>query len=215
MSENKVFRFTEQDSHKFCDPAIPHEDEPKDEPKDEPPLEVLSPKDAKAYNINSGKKIAFVFNHETFKPLTGLKIRKGTQKDVDAIESTFKSIGFEVEIFEDKNISEIREELAKIEESEDCISIFALFILSHGESNGKVWAHDWSYHFEDDLLKLLTPKFCKKLAGRPKLIFLQACRGNKQDPGHQVCLQGSSSTQTDAEAEKPDCGTKYVIPNYF
>lgn len=57
------------------------------------------------------------------------------------------------------------------------ISALAVFILSHGEDNGTVFANDSMYRVDQDILYPLAADKCPLLAGKPKLIFVQACQG--------------------------------------
>ena len=62
------------------------------------------------------------------------------------------------------------------EEIQD-ISALAVFILSHGEDNGTVFANDGMYRVDHDILYHLSADKCPHLAAKPKLIFVQACQG--------------------------------------
>ena len=62
------------------------------------------------------------------------------------------------------------------EETEN-LAALAIFILSHGEDNGTVFAKDSMYRVDHDVLFQLTADKCPFLAGKPKLIFVQACQG--------------------------------------
>lgn len=72
----------------------------------------------------------------------------------------------------------------------DCI---AIAILSHGEL-GYLYAKDVMYKLEN-IWHFFTANACPTLAGKPKLFFIQACRGDRLDPG--IKLQ---RTQTDGES---------------
>lgn len=81
----------------------------------------------------------------------------------------------------------------------DCI---AIAILTHGE-NGYLYAKDVMYKLES-VWHFFTARECKTLAGKPKLFFIQACRGDGLDPG--VKLQ---KTETDGETSSE---MSYRIP---
>ena len=61
------------------------------------------------------------------------------------------------------------------------ICSLAVFILSHGEDNGTVFASDSMYRVDHDILYPLAADKCPLLAGKPKLIFVQACQGKVKD----------------------------------
>ena len=65
----------------------------------------------------------------------------------------------------------------QLSESTESLAAVAVFILSHGEDNGTVFAADAMYRVDNDILFMLTADKCPYLAGKPKLIFVQACQG--------------------------------------
>lgn len=82
--------------------------------------------------------------------------------------------------------------VAEMDHSEhDCL---AIAVLSHGEL-GLLYAHDAAYK-ADSLWHYFTADRCQSLAGKPKLFFIQACQGDKLDPG--VSLK--ERTETDGFA---------------
>ena len=56
-------------------------------------------------------------------------------------------------------------------------------ILTHGE-HGEVFGVDDRSLKIDDCLRVLAPHNCPALAHKPKLFFIQACRGSGFDKGH-------------------------------
>lgn len=80
----------------------------------------------------------------------------------------------------------------------DCIVVS---VLSHGEQ-GIIYAKDT--HYKPDILwSYFTPDKCPSLAGKPKLFFIQACQGDKLDPGVKMYTR----TETDG-----DVVASYRIP---
>ena len=65
--------------------------------------------------------------------------------------------------------------LEKVQLSETEISALAIFILSHGEDNGTIFAADYPFRVDHDILFPLAADKCPGLAGKPKLIFVQVC----------------------------------------
>ena len=65
----------------------------------------------------------------------------------------------------------------QVSEETENLAALAVFILSHGEDNGTVFAQDSMYRVDHDILFQLTADKCPYLAGKPKLIFVQACQG--------------------------------------
>ncbi|CAO1419904.1 unnamed protein product, partial [Diamesa tonsa] len=61
----------------------------------------------------------------------------------------------------------------------DCLWVT---VMSHGEIDGQISAADKYYNVQELWENFLGEK-CKSLIGKPKMFFIQACRGNKIDPG--------------------------------
>lgn len=66
-----------------------------------------------------------------------------------------------------------------------------VFILSHGESDNKVMANDESYDIYE-LIEKFIPNNLGILHGKPKLFFIQACRGSHCDNGQKIIPNGDS-----------------------
>lgn len=85
-----------------------------------------------------------------------------------------------------------------------------IFVLTHGDSKGKLSAKDGEFNVED----LYNP-FIKtsSLNGKPKLFFLQACRGSFTDVG--VLAKTTETNQLDdfidSNGSYDGC---YAIPSY-
>ncbi|CAG9763265.1 unnamed protein product [Ceutorhynchus assimilis] len=138
------------------------------------------------YNMShSNRGIALIFNHQYFdSPFN--KERKGTEFDRDAIQGVLKKIGFHVEVYEDYSREKIMETLqivSKMDHTEnDCLVVA---VMSHGRTNGRISAKDKEYT-SGEMLEFFAGDKCPSLAGKPKLFFIQACRGDKTDPGVRI-----------------------------
>lgn len=166
---------------------------------------ILTDKDSFHYDIQGAKKV-IVFNHKKFHERFQLNERKGTELDVDAIIKTFSALSWKVEVYNDSTTSDIRAVLTELQVSEetDQLSALAVFILSHGEDNGTVFAQESMYRVDHDVLFQLTADKCPYLAGKPKLIFVQACQGQATDPGSKLRRRHTSQDST----------STYKIPNF-
>jgi caspase 7 len=72
-------------------------------------------------------------------------------------------------------------EVLEVDHSDsDCI---AFIIMTHGDEGDVLHAKDRSYQLDDMICKKLTADKCTSLAGKPKLFFIQACKGSEQDLG--------------------------------
>ncbi|XP_071450359.1 caspase-1-like [Hetaerina americana] len=87
----------------------------------------------------------------------------------------------------------------------DCLCVV---VMTHGHKNGELAAADLSFEVSD-LWSPFTADKCKSLAGKPKLFFVQACRGSKQDPGSLV---GRSFKKASKIKYKDHKSGSYKIP---
>nr|XP_039252691.1 caspase-3-like [Styela clava]XP_039252692.1 caspase-3-like [Styela clava] len=127
--------------------------------------------------------IFLVFSHEVFDPDLALSKREGTVTDEKGLEEVFGEIGFEVIIkrnLKKKEIEKNIDEYVKYDHSRN--GSFACAVLSHGKEEGIVYAYDYAYN-----VKSLYEPFrdCTSLIGKPKLFFVQACRGTKLQDGNR------------------------------
>ncbi|ALC46122.1 decay [Drosophila busckii] len=153
--------------------------------------------------------IAIILNHKDVK---GQKQRVGTERDRDDVQRSLQAYGFDVRPYNDLSFAEINDllkEVAREDHSQnDC---FALVVMSHG-SEGKVYAKDMSYPVE----RLWNPFLgdsCKSLVNKPKLFFIQACRGENLEKAVEFTTFSVMTRDLGpAPAEKPQHIT-YAIPS--
>lgn len=90
----------------------------------------------------------------------------------------------------------------------DC---FLLAMMSHGSTDGKIYAYDEKYSAQD-LWSPFIGTNCETLIGKPKLFFIQACRGKLVDPGviKPKFPRGKIIDHVDATSEEEE---EYFIPN--
>ncbi|TMW51873.1 hypothetical protein DOY81_003040 [Sarcophaga bullata] len=173
---------------------------------------VSRPTDEDEYDCNNPYAgIALVFNHKDVK---GQKQRVGTEQDRDAMEKTLKNYGYDVRVYNDLTFAELTDVLKKTAQEDhtnnDCIIVA---VMSHG-MEGKVYARDLPYPVE----RLWNPflgENCKSLINKPKLFFIQACRGENLEKAVQYTTTFapmSRELNVSAEPEKPPTIT-YAIPN--
>lgn len=139
---------------------------------------------ASEYNMRHTERgNAIIFNHRTF---TKQDDRPGTDVDRNKLIETFKQMGFLVECYDDLPYYDIKcvfERQSKSDHANrDCI---AFVFLTHGNENGEIYAYDKPFQVES-LFNDLVPLNCPSLTGKPKLFFVQACRGGKADQGVTV-----------------------------
>uniref|UniRef100_A0A182QTG5 Caspase n=1 Tax=Anopheles farauti TaxID=69004 RepID=A0A182QTG5_9DIPT len=156
------------------------------------------------YNTTNSKRgTALIFNHVSF---TDKTIREGSMKDCDSIERALKKLEFDVRIWTDEtkeNIIKILEKVAKEDHSDhDCLVVV---VMTHG-GRDDLAASDKSYDVEK-LWKPFLGNGSPSLIGKPKLFFIQACRGTEVDAGVKV-----GNIVADTVDSSPIAELKFVIP---
>ena len=140
------------------------------------PSVISTHKDSPHY-VLEGVRQVIIFNQKKFAQRLGLGERRGTDVDVKSIQQTFKSLDWSVDLYNDLKVAEIRKViLERVQLSQIEISALAIFILSHGEDNGTIFASDYPFRVDHDILFPLAADKCPGLAGKPKLIFVQVCQ---------------------------------------
>ncbi|KAG5670137.1 hypothetical protein PVAND_000419 [Polypedilum vanderplanki] len=158
---------------------------------------------------------AVIFNQCRF---PNQEVRKGSLKDANDLKNVLEEIGFQTEIFTDfttKKIRQTLETLARQDHSDnDCLLIT---IMTHGENDGRIYSSDGKFSV-DELWEKFLGENCKSLVGKPKLFFIQACRGTMTDPGtllkQKPKLEQLAAYRSDAVDSKPVQKEEYyVIPS--
>ncbi|KAH1003513.1 caspase-1 [Dendroctonus ponderosae] len=131
------------------------------------------------YKMNGKLRgLTLIFNHENFDN-EDLAPRKGTERDVEKIANTFRALGFQIHCYNDLTLNELRDLIQDYVKQDyyhnlrDCLVIF---ILTHGH-NDDLWAKDTTYDPQVEIVENFTNDKCPSFAGKPKLIFIQACKG--------------------------------------
>ncbi|KAK5640351.1 hypothetical protein RI129_011162 [Pyrocoelia pectoralis] len=162
-------------------------------------LTILDPY-ADTYDMNHYRRgTAIIFSHLEYD--IDLMKREGTAKDEKDLEKVLKLLKFDVTIYNDlkyEAIYEVIHTLSKSDHSDvDCLLIA---VMTHGD-RGKIYARDRWYP-PNFLWNSFSGDKCPGLVGKPKLFFVQACRGNQTDNGTRI----RSRIQCDAQA------SGYTIP---
>ncbi|CAH2066013.1 unnamed protein product, partial [Iphiclides podalirius] len=142
----------------------------------------------------SGDKYLIIFNHTTYKRTRYFNFqvpssRKGTDRDVMALKKTFSDLGYKILTYHDLEHDEILNKALEISRMDHSMTSCLCFaILTHGEKGGQLLAADRPYLFSD-VTKILE-NGDKSLVNKPKLFFIQACRGDEMDSGRTVQIDG-------------------------
>ena len=129
-----------------------------------------------AYHSPHG--IAVIINNINF---PGEDQRYGTEIDEKNLSETFRFLGYNVEIYRDRQKREtenIFRDLVKRDGELKGHDSFVCCILSHGR-DGEIIATDGKPVRLNSITEEL--KDCQQLRGKPKMFFIQACRGRALD----------------------------------
>ncbi|XP_075890471.1 caspase-3a [Nelusetta ayraudi] len=140
-----------------------------------------------------------IINNKNFDRSTGMNQRNGTDVDAANAMKVFSKLGYKVKIYNDQSVEQMKQILisASKDDHKNCAS-FICVLLSHGDE-GIFFGTDGSVE-----LKYLTSLFrgdrCRSLVGKPKLFFIQACRGTDLDKGVETDSD-DHSTRIPVEAD--------------
>ena len=127
------------------------------------------------------------------------KERSGTDIDAVALKGLFDGLMFTVDWLNDKTAAEIRKALRGLAEADhsmcDCVVVA---ILSHGK-NGQIIGTDGELVPVEELTGYFQSS--PSLAGKPKLFFLQACRGTVVDEGIEADAVEPDAKSTSSHEE--------------
>ncbi|KAK4471826.1 hypothetical protein MN116_004608 [Schistosoma mekongi] len=148
------------------------------------------------YRTNGSERgLCVVFSVDKFDPILCLPRRTGSLVDVQNIKRAFLSLDFKVIVYWNPSSKFLFSVIQSIStqnlRDHDC---FACVILSHGDEGGLIYATDGSIPV-DRIIAPFRGDQCSDLRGKPKLFFIQACRGMSLDDGVFVCDGPSSNSK--------------------
>uniref|UniRef100_A0A672MHL4 Caspase-8 n=1 Tax=Sinocyclocheilus grahami TaxID=75366 RepID=A0A672MHL4_SINGR len=125
--------------------------------------------------------VCLIINNCDFKDC-GLRNRDGTDIDKKSLEVVFQWLGFEVLTEQNCDRHQILQVLRDLADrdhtSADCV---VCCVLSHGQIKGIVGVDGQIVTYRE-LIETLSPSQCPSLFKKPKLFFIQACRGTDDQP---------------------------------
>jgi hypothetical protein len=127
--------------------------------------------------------LALVINNKHFHPKCGMNTRKGTDVDAANLKQAFTYLGFLTEVLHDQGTDQMFLNLRNLAQYDhrnyDCVVVC---ILTHGIP-GKLYGSNGDLIEVQKLVSLFNGDQAPTLVGKPKLFFLQACRGDNFDYG--------------------------------
>ena len=135
--------------------------------------------------MNRPRGIALIISNEHFQGNPDLRDRQGNEKDVEHLRELWEFLNFQVMVrldLESGDIYGVLRNISTMDHGEfDC---FVCCLLSHG-ANGGIYGTDSTLVEIKDITSMFKGVACPSLASKPKLFFIQACRGQDRDRGAQ------------------------------
>ncbi|XP_064463504.1 uncharacterized protein LOC135374478 isoform X3 [Ornithodoros turicata] len=149
---------------------------------EERPLKVFE-YDMRYANGAEKRGKCFIFNFSKF---DNGDERKGTEKDKQRIMKLFREkLGFSVDVYDNLTKETMLKTLKKLgAEDYSGSRCLCVFVLSHGKDDAIRCSDDQAVQLSE-VYAVFDPTFCKGLTDKPKLFFIEACRGVKKDTGVQ------------------------------
>lgn len=158
--------------------------------------------------------VCLLINNKNFHRSTGMGTRNGTDVDAAAVAKTFVNLGYKMKVFTDLTVQKMKEKLQSVaQEDHSNHASFVCVILSHGEE-GVIFGTD-GFEKLDVLTKFFKGHRCRTLIGKPKLFFIQACRGSDFDGGVETDADPSDPSADRIPVEADFLYAYSTAPGYY
>ncbi|XP_019725374.1 caspase-3-like [Hippocampus comes] len=159
--------------------------------------------------------ICLIINNKNFDRSTRMSTRNGTDVDAAFAMKTFSALGYKIKVATDQTVKQMKSLMLSVsqEDHSSCAS-FVCVLLSHGEE-GVIFGTD-GYELLENLTKPFKGHRCSTLVGKPKLFFIQACRGSELDEGTEI--QADSVAEQTSERIPVEADFLYAYstaPGYY
>ena len=138
--------------------------------------------------------------------------RRRSEVDVSRVETLFHALDFSVRAKQDLSKEQLLMELDDVAgQDHSAYDCFVLWLMSHGRS-GEVFCSDGN----TVLIQTLDHMFseCKTLSGKPKLFFIQASRGIREDVREKVFPDSDISSLNQANRSYEPTEGDSVVRSY-
>ncbi|KAI6659841.1 hypothetical protein LOD99_10595 [Oopsacas minuta] len=140
--------------------------------------------------------VCAIFNNTNF-TTENLGKRKGSEIDRDRLTTMFQHLQYKVEVYNDLTADQTLWRMNEISQrNHKDFDSFICCILTHGTDNDALYGSDGKDVSLRKVMSFFYGKNAKTLFGKPKIFFIQACRGDLEDLGFT-----SSSIAADSEGD--------------
>ncbi|XP_070831929.1 caspase-8 [Chaetodon trifascialis] len=156
----------------------------------------------RTYPMKAAKRgVCLIVNNYDFSNSgKGLQKREGTMVDEECLHKVFRWLGFEIETRTDckrEEMLSVMQELGSRNHSQtDCL---VCCILSHGQE-GSVYGVDGGTVTIKELMAPFNGQNCSSLAEKPKLFFIQACQGVREQKAVYIETDGRARSHVRSDA---------------
>ncbi|XP_023568601.1 caspase-2 isoform X3 [Octodon degus] len=150
-----------------------------------------------AYRLQSQPRgLALVLSNVHFTGEKDLELRSGGEVDYSTLVALFKLLGYSVHVLHDQTAQEMQEKLHSFAQlpahraTDSCVVV----LLSHGVE-GSVYGVDGKLLQLQEIFRLFDNANCPSLQNKPKMFFIQACRGGASGPpGHLLLFPAATAS---------------------
>ncbi|XP_077511072.1 caspase-2-like [Amblyomma americanum] len=138
--------------------------------------------------VHSPRGICLIINNCEFGGFA--ERREGSEHDVRRMEALFTEFHFHCIVRSNLRARDMKALLSWTAQPEqqrgaDCLVVI---LMSHGKRDLIDCSDGEQLHLVDDIYALFNNDNCPALQGKPKLFFIQACRGGKDDSGTKAIV---------------------------
>jgi hypothetical protein len=127
---------------------------------------------------NFGVAVIFNFKIFEFNSSYRMPFRKGADKNVEYLYKVLGDFGYDVRIYQDLTTREVKNVIKNVsEENHENNNSLLIAVMSHGTENRDICTFDSKISVSDFWKPFSNPNTCPSLIGKPKIFFIQACRG--------------------------------------
>nr|QQL93560.1 caspase9 [Rhipicephalus haemaphysaloides] len=156
--------------------------------------------------VHSPRGLCIIINNFNFRG-SGQQ-RDGSKHDERNMESLFTALHFRCIVGTNMTASEMKDLLYKgawsAHDRTDCLVVI---LMSHGTKDTIHGVDNVPLHLDDDVYAMFNSANCPNLQGKPKVFFIQACRGEKEDNPTGTTAYESADAMAMA-AEVPQTSTR-------
>lgn len=163
---------------------------------------------------NRPRGIALIISNEHFRGNPDLRDRQGNEKDVEHLRELWQFLNFEVIVrsdLESQDVYDVVRGISTMDHNDfDC---FVCCLLSHG-ADGGIYGTDSMLVEIKDITAMFKGVACPSLAHKPKLFFIQACRGRDFDRGARLQTDAVEGNPEDAMRQNAEPNESHFLLGY-